>query len=136
MKTDELIAAVRETARIDSREHAERAVQATLTVLGERLQAEGRQLAAQLPPDLAEWVQSSPEQEVRKYDLAEFYHRVADLEGGDTDDREARQHARAVMVALRETVGAEYRDVVAQLPNDYGDLTQLDDGTDKGNPLL
>lgn len=52
MNADQFVSAVRESARIDTREHAEQAVRATLKVLGQRLAGEASDLAAQLPPEL------------------------------------------------------------------------------------
>jgi uncharacterized protein (DUF2267 family) len=53
MNQDQIVSAVRESARIDTPEHAEMAVRATLRVLGQRLAGEASDLAAQLPPQLA-----------------------------------------------------------------------------------
>ena len=48
-------------------------------------------------------------------------YEIADLEG--VDDETARDHARAVFSVLRGVIGEkEYRDVVAQLPDDYAVL--------------
>lgn len=120
MQTHEFVSAVQKSARIDSHEHAEHAVKATLSVLGERLPSESRHLAAQLPSELAEALGTS--EEIEKFGLEEFYRRVAEREGEGCQPNEARQHARAVTAAIREAVGPEYDDVVAQLPDDWGDL--------------
>jgi uncharacterized protein (DUF2267 family) len=51
-------------------------------------------------------------------DLTEFLERIADREGVTLD--EARDHARAVFLALRDLVGDdELFDVVVELPSDY-----------------
>lgn len=120
MNADQLISAVRESARIDTREHAEAAVRATLTVLGQRLSTEASDLAAQLPPELADALPTDAA--VERFDLEEFYRRVAEQEGHGCSAREARQHARAVTAGLREAVGTEYLHLVDQLPEDYADL--------------
>ena len=120
MQTHELTSAVQRSAGIDTHEHAENAVRATLTVLGRRLSTEADDLAAQLPPELAEYLHAGPE--VERFDLDEFYRRVAAEEGTGCSPEQARQHARAVTAALREAVGAEYRHLLAQLPTDYADL--------------
>ncbi len=120
MKAHELTAAVQRSAGIDTHEHAEQAVRATLTVLGQRLSTEAADLAAQLPPEFAECVRAAGDFE--RFDLEEFYRRVAEAEGHGCTPQEARQHARAVTAALREAVGAEYRHVVDVLPGDYADL--------------
>lgn len=124
MKTHEIVAAVRESAGIDTHEHAEQAVKVTLNVLGQRLATEAKDLASQLPPELAEQIDRSGE--VDKFGLDEFYQRVADQEGRGCTPQQARQHARAVTAAVREAVGPEYRHVLSQLPDDWADLLQPD----------
>jgi uncharacterized protein (DUF2267 family) len=124
MNADQIVSAVRESAGIDSHEHAERAVRATLTVLGQRLSTEASDLAAQLPPELAACLPADAA--VERFGLGEFYERVAAEEGQGCTPEQARQHARAVTAALRETVGAEYLQVLDQLPGDYADLTHTE----------
>ena len=121
MNADQFVPAVRDSAGIDTREHAEKAVRATLAVLGQRLAGEASDLAAQLPPQLVADMPTGPESE--RFGLDEFYRRVAAAEGHGCTEQEARRHARAVTAALREAVGAEYLQLLDQLPDDYGDLT-------------
>jgi uncharacterized protein (DUF2267 family) len=120
MKTHEIVSAVQESARIPDAAHAEQAVRATLAVLGQRLSTEAADLAAQLPPELAEVLATDGSAE--RFGLEEFYERVADREGRGCSPEQARQHARAVTAALREAVGPEYRHLLDQLPGDYADL--------------
>jgi uncharacterized protein (DUF2267 family) len=120
MKAHEITAAVQKSAGIDTHDHADKAVRATLTVLGRRLSTEARDLAAQLPPEYAACLSDDPQ--VERFDLDEFYRRVASEEGPWVTPEQARQHARAVTAALREAVGAEYRHLLSQLPQDYADL--------------
>jgi uncharacterized protein (DUF2267 family) len=120
VKAHEITSAVQQSARIDSHDHAEQAVRATLTVLGQRLSTEAKDLAAQLPPEFAQCLQDAGQAE--RFDLQEFYRRVTDEEGRGCTPEQARQHARAVTGALREAVGAEYRHLLDQLPEDYADL--------------
>ncbi|MFF0525077.1 DUF2267 domain-containing protein [Actinomadura nitritigenes] len=120
MKEHEMVSAVRETGRIDTTDHAERAIDATLAVLGERLAGgQSRDLAAQLPPALAE---ALPEEGPGlRFGLEEFYQRVADNEG--TRPPQARQHARAVVAAVKASVEPGlFEHIMAQLPDDYDDL--------------
>jgi uncharacterized protein (DUF2267 family) len=50
--------------------------------------------------------------------LDQFLTSVAEREGISPED--AREHARAVLVTLREAVGEqEFRDVTVQLPDEY-----------------
>ncbi|WP_457963263.1 DUF2267 domain-containing protein [Arthrobacter sp. D1-29] len=126
MKADEIISAVRSSAGIDSYGHAEKAVKATLTVLGQRLSTEAKDLAAQLPPELGERLTQQPD--VERFGLEEFYRRVAEEEGEGCTPQVARRHARAVTAGLREAVGAEYLHVLDQLPDDWADLLHSDQG--------
>ncbi|HEX2132205.1 MAG TPA: DUF2267 domain-containing protein [Actinophytocola sp.] len=121
MKEHEIVAAVRTTAGLEDNEHATAAAKATLAVLGERLAGEEpRNLAGQLPPAIAE---ALPETGGRgTFGVEEFYRRVADEEGRGCTPDGAREHARAVVAALRNDVSqGEFDDLVAQLPNDYRD---------------
>ncbi|QKW36967.1 DUF2267 domain-containing protein [Actinomadura sp. NAK00032] len=120
MKEHELVSAVREGGRIDTPEHAERAIKATLTVLGQRLAGEqSHDLASQVPPRLAEALPAEGGGEA--FGLEEFYRRVAQKEG--TEQRQARQHARAVIAAVKASVNPGlFEHLVTQLPAEYDDL--------------
>jgi uncharacterized protein (DUF2267 family) len=115
----ELVAAVAERAGV-SRRAADDVVLATLTALAERLTPdETRDLLAQLPKKYKQEINAVSTPNPTSAD--EFVARVADLEGEQglgTDD--ARRHAAAVLVTLRDAVNAgELHDVVAQLGDDY-----------------
>ena len=121
MDYSELIGRVEDTAGLDT-EGAEQAVAATLTTLAERIsEEEAEDLAAQLPGDVkARLMGAVGEGEVFSAD--EFIKRVADREGGIRPD-EARAHAEAVLVTLREAIsGGEFEDILLQLPDDYLEL--------------
>lgn len=122
MKAEEIIAAVQETARTDTREHTEDAVRATLAVLGERLSGgEPADLASQLPPALAEAIPTEGKGE--RFGLEEFYRRVADREGQDCTVEEARRHARATVAAIKAAVtDSEFEELASQLPDEYAEL--------------
>ena len=126
MKKPEIIAAVQETAQIATREEAQAAVRATLRVLGQRLAGdETRNLAEQLQPDLARELPDEGPGE--RFDLAEFYQRVARYEGWPDDEQRARSHARAVAAALKTNLGRrEFEHVATQLPSEYDDLLQTE----------
>jgi uncharacterized protein (DUF2267 family) len=122
MREQELVKAVRETARTDSAEGTEQAVRATLSVLGERLAGgEPGDLSSQLPPALAEAI---PEQgRGERFGLQEFYRRVAEREGPGCTERDARRHARATVAALKAAVTpGEFEHLVSQLPDEYAEL--------------
>lgn len=122
MQQNQFISAVQDTARISTQQDAEVAVRATLRVLGERLKGgETRDLAAQLPPDLArELPEEGPGE---RFGVEDFYARVATHEGERSDAQEARRHARAVAAALKSSLtGREFDQLATQLPSEYDDL--------------
>ncbi|MFL5953971.1 MAG: DUF2267 domain-containing protein [Gaiellaceae bacterium] len=105
-----------------SREEAERAVQATLRTLAERLTSgEARQVAAELPPPAAGWLHDGNKAE--KIDLKEFVHRVAEREC--VPEETAKAHARAVFMALGRAVDEkELHDMISELPKDFRELIE------------
>jgi uncharacterized protein (DUF2267 family) len=121
-KQHEITSAVAQSAGISDHEQAERAVVATLRVLGLRLAGgQTANLASQLPPAFADAMPAQGPGE--RFDLAEFYRRVAEIEGHECTPQRARQHARAVLAALK--VGLtdhEYDHMASQLPPEYADL--------------
>ena len=120
MKGDHFIAEVRNLAELGNNEEADKAIRATLKTLRERLAGnEPSNLAAQLPPEIALYVEGSGGQD--SFSLDEFYSRVAQKEGVDKD--KAVKHARAVAIVLQtaETRG-ELDDVRSQLGNEYKEL--------------
>jgi uncharacterized protein (DUF2267 family) len=120
MKGEQFIAEVRNLAELDRTEDAEKAIRATLETLKERLAGkEPSNLAAQLPPEVAVFVEGDGGREA--FSVQEFYERVAEKEG--TNSEEALKHARAVATVLQTAVtGGELEDVRSQLGNDYGEL--------------
>ena len=120
MKGEQFIAEVRTLTELDNNEDAEKAIRATLETLKERLAGnEPSNLAAQLPPEIAAFVEGEGEREA--FSVQEFYERVAQKEG--TNSEEAVKHARAVATVLQTAVtGGELEDVRSQLGNDYEEL--------------
>jgi uncharacterized protein (DUF2267 family) len=120
MKGDEFIVEVRNLAGLGNNEEAEKATRATLETLRERLAGdEPSNLAAQLPPEIASYVEGSGSQD--SFGVDEFYSRVAQKEGLGQD--EAARHARAVATVLQTAVsGGELDDVRSQLGNEYKEL--------------
>lgn len=119
MKEQEIVAAVRAEGGLADAEQAALATRATLSVLGRRLAGnEPGDLAAQLPPGIAEALPEVGEGEV--FGLEEFYRKVAEAEGETSAQGPAREHARAVIAALKSGVSDdEFDDLAAQLPTDY-----------------
>jgi uncharacterized protein (DUF2267 family) len=120
MKGEQFIAEVRNLAEVDSTEDAKKAVRATLETLKERLAGnEPSNLAAQLPPEVAVFVEGEGGREA--FSVQEFYERVAEKEGANSE--EAVKHARAVATVLQTAVtGGELEDLRSQLGNDYKEL--------------
>ncbi len=112
MNYDEFISQVQRRANLDSREEAERATRATLETLGERLAGgEAKDLAAQLPPELAQYLQQA--------------YTGSQREGVDLT--ESTYHARVVIALLSEAVTlGEIEDVRAQLPEDFARLFEVE----------
>jgi uncharacterized protein (DUF2267 family) len=119
LSQDDVLEIVEQEARTDH-EGAQRAVRAVLETLAERIAAgEARDVAAQLPPELAPWVATTTGPE--RFDVDEFLRRVA--ERAETDLDGAERDARAVFAALGRVLSPdELDDVVAELPKDYAPL--------------
>ena len=120
MKGEQFIAEVKNLAELDSNEDAQKTVRATLETLRERLAGnEPADLAAQLPPEIALFVEGAGGREA--FSVQEFYERVAHKEG--TESEEAVKDARAVATVLQTAVtGGALEDVSSQLGNDYEEL--------------
>ena len=119
MNRGELIHEVQRRGDFPDAVAAEDAVLATLAALGERLKGgEARDLAAQLPADLADAVQTTGPGE--RFDVQEFCRRVAEREERDVSSAIARNHASVVLQVVLESVSSGERDdVIAQLPAEY-----------------
>lgn len=120
MQETELLSAVQSTGGVDTMEHARTATEATLRTLGSRLAGgETRDLAAQLPGSLGDYLPETGEGS--SFPVMEFYERVSEADGCPTE--RARQHARAVMAAVKASVTEnEFDHLAAQLPSEYDDL--------------
>ncbi|HEY4427098.1 MAG TPA: DUF2267 domain-containing protein [Solirubrobacteraceae bacterium] len=116
---ERFIAIVQDAAGLE-REPAERATRVVLQTLAERLSGgEARDIAEQLPPDLAAWLR--PEGRAEPFEVDEFLRRIADRE--HVDPRVAERHARAVLLALGQTITAdELADMAAELPKSFAPL--------------
>ena len=120
MKGEQFLAEVKNLAELDTNEDAQKAIRATLETLKERLAGnEPSNLAAQLPPEIAPYVEGDGGREA--FSLEEFYNRVAQKQGVDHD--EAVRHARAVATVVQTAItGGELDDVRSQLGDDYEEL--------------
>ena len=99
---------------------AERAAQAVLQTLAERLPpGEVRHVLEELPAQLKPWVYAEPHG--RAFDIDEFLDRVAKREG--TDIETAFRHARAVFAVLGSALSAqEVAHLAASLPRTFEPL--------------
>jgi uncharacterized protein (DUF2267 family) len=122
---DQFLVTVQQKAGI-SREKAERAARATLQTLTERLSGgEARDLATQLPPELAPYL--APKGDAQAFDVEEFLRRVAARE--DVDVTTADRHTRAVFAALRRAIDErEIHDMAAELSSDFEPLVSEAEG--------
>ena len=126
MQEHEFVAAVRRAWTSRTTASAERAVTATLTVLGQRLEGgESKDLAAQLPGRLADALPHEGGGE--RFDVDTFYQRIADQEGDGVTVAQARQHARAIAKGLETALSdGEWQNFTSQLPTDYQDFLGTD----------
>jgi uncharacterized protein (DUF2267 family) len=117
---DEFISKVAERSGVE-RDRADAVVRATLATLATRITpTEADDLAAQLPQQLKEPLLSGPEHPER-FDPTEFVRRVAGQ--AELSEEQAGNAVRAVFATLSEAVtGGEFDDILAQLPDEYGQL--------------
>lgn len=116
MKYDQFIKEVQHKIGFGSKDAALIATKATLQTLGERLsQGEEKDVAAQLPRELGQYLKDSHDR--KTFGLDEFVERVARREG--IDSNVARTHAKGVIGVLHKAVSeGEWDDILAQLPSD------------------
>ena len=122
MRYDEFIGQVQHRAGLGSHAEAEHATRATLETLAERLAGgEAHDLASQLPPELARYLEAPDAGIGAKLTLDEFFELVSEREGVDLED--STFHARAVIGVLTEAVSlGEIQDVRVQLPAAFAQL--------------
>jgi len=118
-KYERFVTTVQQRASI-SREEAERASQATLQTLAERLsKGQARDLAEQLPEPLAGWLFTDTD--AAAFGVEEFLRKVAARLGVDVET--AERYARGVFTALGRTVDSgEIADMIAELPHEFAPL--------------
>lgn len=122
MKYDEFIKHVQTVAQLNSREEAERATRATLETIKERIVGdEAKDLAAQLPPELGDFLRGREGEDGQHFSLEEFIGRVSEKEG--VEPTTAALHVRAVFAVLQSAVTpGEFADVRANFSEDYSEL--------------
>ncbi|GAA4743906.1 DUF2267 domain-containing protein [Actinomycetospora chibensis] len=126
MQEQQFVSAVKESLDLPDNRTAERAVKATLTVLGQRLEGgEAKDLASQLPGGLADALPNEGGGE--RFDVDTFYQRIAEQEGEGVTVAQARQHARAIAKGLETALtDGEWQNFTSQLPKDFQDFLGTD----------
>lgn len=126
VKYDEFVAQVQRRANLGSRGEAERAIRATLETVAERLSGgEPKDLASQLPAEIAVYLQQPFAGVGEGFSLDEFFRRVSERESVDLPV--AALHARIVIAVLSESVTmGEIENVRAQLPADIRQLFMVE----------
>jgi uncharacterized protein (DUF2267 family) len=108
------------------KEHADRAIRATLVMLGTRIDpGEADDLAAQLPHHFAYCLQN--ESQAERFPPAEFARRVMCVV--PLSNEQTRGAVRAIFTVLSEAVSkGELEDVLLQLDADYTQLVGMPTG--------
>ena len=119
MKYQEFLGQVQARARLASPDEAVRATRATLTTLGERLiDGQAHHLAAQLPEELARWLEDRGQE---SFDFDEFVERAA--QRAHVEPPEATYHARVVLEVLGEAVSpGSFEKLRSSVPEDLRPL--------------
>lgn len=122
MKYQELLKKVQSVAQIGSEAEAEKAVQATLETLSERIIGdEAKDLAAQLPEEIGQYLRGREGENGAHFSLQEFYSKVSEKEHIEAPT--AANHVRAVFATLRDAVTpGEFEEVRNALSKDYEEL--------------
>jgi uncharacterized protein (DUF2267 family) len=120
MEYEEIIEEIGRAAGGLGKEAAERAAQATLQTLADRIpREEARHVVRELPDELKPWIFTDTEAEA--FGIDEFLDRLAKRE--NTDIETALLHARAVFFALGRALSPEIMaHVVATLPQTFDPL--------------
>lgn len=122
MKYDEFIKHVQSVAQIDSREKTEAAISATLETVKERIVGdEAKDLAAQLPEEIAKYLRGREGENGQHFKVEEFIERVSKKEGVQPND--AVMHIRAVFTVLQSAVSpGEFASFKHNFSDDYADV--------------
>ncbi|MBE9215919.1 DUF2267 domain-containing protein [Plectonema cf. radiosum LEGE 06105] len=122
MKYDEFIKHVQSVAQVDSREQTERVTRATLETIKERIVGdEAKDLAAQLPEEIAQYLRGRESENGQHFKLQEFIERVS--KKADVESTDAIMHVRAVFTVLQNAVSpGEFADFKHNFSDDYAEL--------------
>jgi uncharacterized protein (DUF2267 family) len=122
MQFHEFLGQVQSRARLSSLGDAETATRATFETLRERLAGgEPKDVAAQLPNEIAKYFEAPNREEADRFDVQEFFRRVS--ERASIESQDAAFQSRAVLEVLQEAVSpGEVSDIREQLTDDYQQL--------------
>jgi uncharacterized protein (DUF2267 family) len=122
MKYDEFIKQVQSVAQIDDREKTERAISATFLSVKERIVGdEAKDLAAQLPEEIAQYLRGREGENGQHFKLEEFIERVSKKAGVESTD--AIMHIRAIFTVLQSAVSpGEFASFKHNFSDDYAEL--------------
>ena len=135
MDKDEFIEAVQRRSSIGSSEEAERSIRETLEVLAEHLGDDGaKELTAQLPPEIAQYLPHERGEAGKAYALSEFVDNV--YQRGDAlDPEEATVRAQAVLRTVEEAVTASGSEEASPaLPQEFAPLLGEEGPAESGLP--
>lgn len=133
MNFDQFTGQVQSRLELPGTGEAVRATRATLTSLGERIQAgEAKDLASPLPMEIDFYLTGAVSEHGQRFDWQEFVDRVWEREGMDdpNDKAAAAYHAKVVVDLVDELAPeSEMRDIRNQLPadEDWDELFELVD---------
>lgn len=132
MNFDEFTGQVQHRLQLADSGEAVRAIRATLTTLGQRLEAgQASDLAGALPMEIDWYLTGAVAEHGQRFDWEAFVTRVADIE--ETDPSEAAHHARVVIDLVNEAVpSSELEHVRDQLPEGEEDWDELFELIDAG----
>lgn len=122
MKYDQFIKHVQTQAQLNSREEAQRVTSAVLEAIKERIVGdEAKDLAAQLPKELGEFLRGREGENGQHFGLEEFIKLVSEKESVEANI--AKTHIKAVFAVLQNAVSpGEYKDFHANFSPDYEEL--------------
>jgi uncharacterized protein (DUF2267 family) len=124
MNFDQFTGQVQHRLELPGTGESVRAIRATLTTLGERLQeGEATDLASSLPMEVDFYLTGAVREHGQRFDWQEFLDRVREREGMPNREQgsEAAYHARVIVSIVDEVVApAEMRQIRDQLPADEG----------------
>lgn len=125
MQHHQFLGLVQDRARLDSLGAAESATRATLETLAERVGGGlPANVGAQLPPEIGRHLDHSGSE---RFELSDFWQRVAERESESVGVPGAAFHARAVMSVVNDAVtGSQLETLQEQLPDEYGDLFEFE----------